>query len=227
MSLNPRETVPLAVLNGDEVGALPGPCFAIVCDPWNGPATSGAPPLFLGSGPGDLDASAGTGGERHALEEGQYQGIVLKPCRGLADLQAADVALGVIEAEAGLEHGTISIIAVLGISPASFLARAWPAGGSARLCALVFDESALVGAIGLPQTSGAHVPAPLATARGQIVLQAADAGVPVFWALPSRETDPQALARMRQVALSDGFTDVSVHGLAQWQALLDGEACHS
>ncbi|CZT35032.1 hypothetical protein [Rhizobium sp. 9140] len=146
-------------------------------------------------------------------------GILLPDCRGRADLQAADIALGVIEAEAGLGAGSLSILAVFGTSPASFLGTERLSGASARLIALVLDEDALADALGLPGKAARSTSPAVIMARGYMILQAVSARVPCFWSLPSGETDGYALERLRDSALDHGFRNVLLRTAAQWVTL--------
>jgi citrate lyase beta subunit len=145
--------------------------------------------------------------------------IVLAGCGGLADLQAADVALGVVEAEAGVPAGQIGIIIVIGADPRGVLGCDTLAGGSRRLAGVVLDEDALASALGLRPDARRVSSAPLMLARGRAVLMAADAGVPSYCFLPAGEVQPAILAHLIRVAADDGFTTVAARGLAQWEAL--------
>ena len=213
MSINANETGPIVQPGLDETP--PETAFAVVVRPED-PAPSRRPQrLLLKIG---LDAL-----ERHdaagVFDAQRPDGILLPDCRGRADLQAADVALGVIEAETGMAAGSLSIIAAIGFSPASFLGTERLLGASARLIAMVLDEDALASAIGLPAESARSASPAITMARGSMILQAASAGVPCFWSLPFGETDGYALTRLRDAALDHGFRNVLVQTAEQWIAL--------
>ncbi|KQS63292.1 hypothetical protein ASG39_15460 [Rhizobium sp. Leaf371] len=217
MSINAHETGPIVFLDATE--AMPGPCFALV-HRWQAEVCAARPQRLLLSL--DLDHLE-TDGCAALFDRVQPSGILLTGCRGRADLQAADVALGVIEAETGRAAGSLSIVAVFGAASASFLGADRLAGGSPRLIAIVLDEDALAAAIGLsPETARSLSPAIL-LARGTMTLQAADVGVPCFWSLPSGETDGYALKRLRDAAVQQGFRDVVVGTPAHWVAFGQAE----
>lgn len=219
MSINAIETGPIVQSGPDETPLETA--FAVVIRPEDPAPRLGPQRLLLKIGLDALerdDAAA-------VFNAHRPNGILLPDCRGRADLQAADVALGVLEAETGMAAGGLSIIAAIGFSPASFLGTERLSGASARLIALVLDEDALATAIGLPPEAARSASSAVVMARGHIILQAASAGVPCFWSLPFGETDGYALARLRDAALDHGFRNVLVQTAEQWMALgQDGRA---
>lgn len=215
MSINASETGPFVRL---APGDTPPPAaFAVVIRPGD-PVPAPRPQRLL------LEISLEMLERDDAVavvEAVRPHGILLQDCQGRADLQAADVALGVIEAEAGLAEGSFAITAAFGVSPVGFLGAERLSGASARLIALVLDEDALAEALELPVEAARSTSPAVILARGTIVLQAADAGVPCFWSLPSRETDEDALKRLHHAARENGFRNVLVQTATQWIALRD------
>ncbi|MCD7110325.1 hypothetical protein LRX75_14890 [Rhizobium sp. DKSPLA3] len=215
MSINASETGPIVRL---APGDTPPPAaFAVVIRPGDPVPTSRPQRLLL-----EISLDALERDDAVAVFEAvRPHGVLLQDCRGRADLQAAAVALGVIEAEGERAEGSFAIIAALGGSPVSFLGGERLSGASERLIALVLDEDALAAALGLPAEAARSISPAIIMARGAIVLQAADAGVPCFWSLPSRETNEDVLKRLRQAARENGFRNVLVQTSAQWIALRD------
>jgi citrate lyase beta subunit len=204
MSLNPDETGPIVFF--DAADLAPERCFAAVLSPEGSFDGVPAGRLLLSVGLEDLQDDACT----KPFARFRPSGVLLSGCRTRADVQAADVALGVIEAETGHTEGDLAIVAVFGADPASFLGAERLAGASRRLIALVLDEDALAAAIGLMSQAARSLSPAIQLARGAMILRAADAGLPCFWSLPSGETDGHALLRLRDAALQSGFRDVVV-----------------
>ncbi|PYE36813.1 hypothetical protein C8J35_10171 [Rhizobium sp. PP-F2F-G38] len=213
MSINASETGPIVRLTPRDTPA--DAAFAVVIGLEDPVPTPRPQRLLLEASLDALERDDATA----IFETHRPDGILLPDCRGRADLQAADVALGVIEAEAGLAAGSLSIVAVFGMSPAGFLGTEHLSGASVRLIALVLDEDTLADALGLPAKAARSTSPAVIMARGYLILQAADAGVPCFWSLPSSETDGYALVRLRDTALDHGFRNVLVRTAAQWMAL--------
>lgn len=131
-------------------------------------------------------------------------GIFLDGAEGGASIQRLAAKLAVFEARAGLADGAITIIAGAGGTPAAIFALETYKGCSPRLAALAWESAALARALALDPWPGV-VPAPLAVARGLLVLGAAAAGVPALDA-PSRR--PNEAAELREeclLARADGF----------------------
>lgn len=209
MSINPEETGPIVAL---APGGMPlGNVFAVVMRPGNAVPVPRPATLLLEVGRDAL----GSDDIAAVIDRLQPDGILLSDCRGRADLQAADVALGVIEAETEQAAGHLSIVAVLGVAPMSFLGGERLAGASERLIALVLDEDAISDALGLPADAARSAIPAFTLASAHMVLQASDAKVPCFRCLPSRETDPSALERLRNAAVAQGFQNIVIRPAAQ------------
>ena len=134
-----------------------------------------------------------------AVMPGAPDAVVLPGAVGGADVQRLAVKLAVREAEAGLPAGSTRIVAVADTARGIFALGTLP-GASARLAALLWDPDALSAEAGAVPARDA---APLAAARGLVVLAAAAAGVPaVDGASPagSPDLDADVLAARR-----DGF----------------------
>jgi citrate lyase subunit beta/citryl-CoA lyase len=131
-------------------------------------------------------------------------GIFLDGAEGGASVQHLAAKLAVFEARAGLADGATTIIAGAARTPAAIFALGSYKDCSRRLVALAWDSEALARALGLDSWPGV-VPAPLAIARGLLVLGAAAAGLPALDA-PSRH--PNEAADLRDeclLARADGF----------------------
>lgn len=144
--------------------------------------------------------------------------ILVSGLEAAADIQRADVALSVIEAESGRAVGSTILIAHCA-RPSLFLDSTRFSALSRRLGGLVYDEPALARALGLPEADGRGAPAVLQAARARSVLLAADARVPAYLALPETLDDPSALARLDAVAKADGFAGLLSAQDAQIAAL--------
>ncbi len=108
-------------------------------------------------------------------------GVLLMSCRGRADLQQVSIRLALVEARAGVEAGSIKIIASVAQTPDAVFGLGGLAGASRRLAGLVFDPGALPRAMGPGfDPSGAAA----GTARGLVVFAAAAAGVPALVVIP-------------------------------------------
>jgi citrate lyase subunit beta / citryl-CoA lyase len=131
-------------------------------------------------------------------------GIFLDGAEGGASVQHLAAKLAVFEARAGLADGAMTIIAGAAGTPATIFALGTYNGCSPRLAALFWESDALTRALALDAWPGV-VPAPLAVARGLLVLAAAAAGLPALDG-PSRR--PNEAADLRDeciLARGDGF----------------------
>jgi citrate lyase subunit beta/citryl-CoA lyase len=140
-----------------------------------------------------------------AVVAGRPAAIMLPKCTGPADLLALDHHLEVLEAAAGLPPRGIGILA-LATETAASLHRLDYRGVTPRLLALCFGAEDLSSELGvLPRdATGAYV-APVAHARGAIVLAAAAAGVPALDTPFPDPRDEAGLERETQAAARDGF----------------------
>jgi citrate lyase subunit beta/citryl-CoA lyase len=131
-------------------------------------------------------------------------GIFLDGAEGGPSVQHLAAKLAVFEARAGLADGAMTIIAGAAGTPAAIFTLHSYKGCSPRLAALSWESDALARALALDGWPGV-VPAPLAVARGSLVLAAAAAGLPALDA-PSRR--PNEAAELREeclLARADGF----------------------
>lgn len=130
---------------------------------------------------------------------------------GAGDLARLANRLAVHEAEAGLPDGATRIVALIG-SAAGVLGAAGLAGASPRLAGLAWDAEALAGDLGIELDLSGAWPAPLAQARGQVVLAARVAGVPAFEMV---RRDSASLAGTAEAARLDGFAGIAVRDPAE------------
>ncbi len=134
-----------------------------------------------------------------AVMPGVPDAVLLPGAAGAADVQRLAAKLAVREAEAGLAAGSTRIVAVADTAR-GVLALGTLRSASARLTALLWDPIALAAEVGAVPARDA---APLAAARGLVVLAAAAAGVPaVDGASPAGSPD---LAADVRAARRDGF----------------------
>ena len=132
--------------------------------------------------------------------------IMLPKCRGSADLIVLDHHLAALEAAAGLTLGGIGVIAIATETAGSVAGLPSYAERAPRLVALCFGAEDLSADLGIaPRSSDGSFTAPVVAARGQILLAAGAAGVPVIdtpWPDPR---DPEGMAREAAAAATDGF----------------------
>ncbi|WP_375465841.1 aldolase/citrate lyase family protein [uncultured Methylobacterium sp.] len=155
-----------------------------------------APALYVRVAPGapDLDAALALAPD----------GIVLPGVEDGADLARLGCRLAVHEAEAGLPDGATRILAGLGTACGLLRIGTLP-GASPRLAALFCEVSDLARDLGLEARDPTEPwPAPIAQARGLVVLAAASAGVPALVAA-SEAAGPDAVLRAAESARRDGF----------------------
>ena len=139
-----------------------------------------------------------------SMLEAPPDGIFLDGAEGGASVQHLSAKLAIFEARAGLADGAMTIIAGAAGTPAAIFTLQSYKGCSPRLAGLFWEGAALARALGLDGWPGV-APAPLAVARGSLVLGAAAAGLPALDA-PSRH--PNEAAEFREeclVARADGF----------------------
>lgn len=139
-----------------------------------------------------------------SMLQGPPDGIFLDGAEGGVSVQRLAAKLAVFEARAGLADGAMTIIAGAAGTPAAIFALDSYKACSPRLAALFWESDALARALALGAWPGV-VPAPLAVARGLLVLAAAAAGLPAL-AAPSRH--PNEGADLRDeclLARADGF----------------------
>jgi citrate lyase subunit beta/citryl-CoA lyase len=86
------------------------------------------------------------------------------------------------------------------------------AGASPRLAGLAWDAEALAADLGIALDRSGAWPAPLAQARGQVVLAARVAGVPAFETV---RRDSASLAGTAEAARLDGFAGIAVRDPAE------------
>lgn len=106
-------------------------------------------------------------------------GVFLCSCESRADIQQLSVRLAVREAEAALAEGAVRIVAWAAQTPAGVLGLGGLATASPRLAALAFDAEALSAALDVPVDSPT-----ILSARAQLVIAAAAAGVPALTLAP-------------------------------------------
>ncbi len=145
--------------------------------------------------------------------------IALSDCRTGADLQRIATLLSVAEAGAGLNEGSIRILAFTdGILPAP-AARESLAGKSARLAGLVWDQRALTATLGAARArtdAGDYIPA-FAAARAATLLTAAAAGVPAYDS--AIDLEEHALVWALKRSRAEGFYGSHVIELMQLEAI--------
>jgi citrate lyase subunit beta/citryl-CoA lyase len=131
-------------------------------------------------------------------------GIFLDGAEGGASIQRLAAKLAVFEARAGLADGAMTIIAGAAGTPAAILALGSYKDCSRRLMALAWESNALARSLGLDARADV-VPAPLAVARGLLVLGAAAAGLPALDGPSPRPSDAAAPRAECLAARADGF----------------------
>jgi citrate lyase subunit beta / citryl-CoA lyase len=132
-------------------------------------------------------------GDLAALACKGVEGVFLEACEGREDAQQISARLAVREAENGLPHGALKIVALAAQTPTSIFGLGGYRDASARLEALAMDEAAPPG--------GAQT---LATARALLVLGATAAGLPALDSSPSLRGGP--LAAACEASLREGFS---------------------
>jgi citrate lyase subunit beta/citryl-CoA lyase len=135
----------------------------------------------------------------HALEtliDAPPDGIFLDGAEGGASVQHLAAKLAVFEARAGLAGGATTIVACAAQTPAAIFALQGYKHCSPRLKALAWESDAMAQELGA---------APLAVARGLLILGAAAAGLP---ALDAPCAHPRDAAKLRAdcfAVRADGF----------------------
>jgi citrate lyase beta subunit len=135
-----------------------------------------------------------------ALARTPPDGVVLTACRGRADIQQMSIRLALCEAQAGLESGSIGVIASVAQTPDAVFGLAGVAGASRRLAGVALDLAFLPRAMG--GGFGADSMA-VATARSLVAFAAAAAGVPAL--VFAGSVPPEALDAFCAQMRSEGF----------------------
>lgn len=134
-------------------------------------------------------------------------GFALRTCAGVADIEALDALLRVVEAQAGRDDRSLRLLVEVGSCPQFFLEAQHLSSLSDRLDGLVFNGSTL--SLTLHGQTESLKGSAHAVARGVTVLAAAAAGIEAYLMLEPGSTDD-----MRQ-ALADGFGGLGVSSPAQ------------
>ncbi|HMN86036.1 MAG TPA: aldolase/citrate lyase family protein [Bauldia sp.] len=127
-----------------------------------------------------VHALAGDGlcdGDLAALTGGRPDGVFLPGATGPADVLRLSAVLAAREALAGLDDGTVGIIAVAADTPDGVLALGGYRDAGRRLAGLAFDGEALAAAMSIDAGAGGAT-GPVATARALLAVAAAAARVP-------------------------------------------------
>ncbi|MDJ0388711.1 CoA ester lyase [Roseomonas sp. E05] len=139
-----------------------------------------------------------------AVVPGRPAAVMLPKCTGIEDLRALDHHLEALETAHGLPLGGIAVLALVTETAASLHRLDYR--GAPRLRALCFGAEDLSSDLGvLPRDAAGIYAAPVAQARGAMLLAAAAAGLP---ALDTPFPDPRdlpGLERETRAAARDGF----------------------
>jgi citrate lyase subunit beta/citryl-CoA lyase len=145
-------------------------------------------------------------GDLAAVVAGRPAAIMLPKCAGPDDLLALDHHLEALEAQAGLQIGSIAVLPIVSETAASVLALPGMAAAVRRVAAFCFGAEDLSADLGIaPRRPDLSYPAPISHARASVLIAAAAAGVPALdtpWPDPR---DPAGLARESAEAAADGF----------------------
>ncbi len=128
--------------------------------------------LFCAVSPVD---SAALDDDLDALGQTPPDGVILSACRGRAEIQQLSIRLALYEARAGMEHGSIAVIASVAQTPDAVFGLAGLVGASRRLVGLALDPASLPRAMGGGFRSDSVA---VATACSLVAFAAAAAGVP-------------------------------------------------
>ncbi len=109
------------------------------------------------------------------LKDAPPDGVFLDRATGRPSVERLGAKLAVFEAEAGLQDGATTIVALAAQSPEAVFALGDYAGCSPRLRALAFDAQSLAESLALDPLS-----APVTTAKSLLILGAAAAGIPAI-----------------------------------------------
>lgn len=138
------------------------------------------------------------------IVRGKPGAVMLPKCSGPGELVALDHHLEALEAASGLARGGIGVLALVTETAASLLRMDYR--GAPRLRALCFGAEDLSADLGVvPRDVSGGYAAPVALARGVVLLGAAAAGVPALdtpWPDPR---DADGLAREAAEAARAGF----------------------
>ncbi|GGA85014.1 CoA ester lyase [Brucella endophytica] len=135
------------------------------------------------------------------------RGVFLPQSNGPADIVRLSARLNVYEAEAGLDEGSMQIIAIAAANAVGALSMDYR-DSTPRLTGLGWDAGSLAGAIG-PRTAqdenGDYIE-PLRLARALTILGAKAAGVMAIDTAYANLNDEAGLGRECAAAARDGFT---------------------
>ncbi|MDX2205871.1 MAG: CoA ester lyase [Hyphomicrobiaceae bacterium] len=136
-------------------------------------------------------------------------GIMLPKPRGGGDVHTLSVALDHAEQGAGLEPGTVKIVAIATETAISFLSMPSYVGASTRLAGLTWgaeDLSAAVGARSNREADGRSWTSPFLLARNLCLMTAVAAAAAPIDTVFVNFRDAEGLRAEAQVAARDGFT---------------------
>ncbi|MGU3539761.1 aldolase/citrate lyase family protein [Methylobacterium sp. A54F] len=213
-------------------GEAPAPLRAVLILAAGGPAEAAradalvAPPGLPGSLPPGPPLYARLAPDLAGLEAALAHGcdgILLGGVEDPRVLARIGARLAVHEAQAGLPDGCLRLLVSVE-TPRGVLALPALAAASPRLAGLGWDAQALAARLGL---AGAEAldgidPAPLAAARGALVLAAAAAGVPALDSALPRDLGDAHLAERVARARRDGFSGVFARDAAGIRAAAAG-----
>ncbi len=145
-------------------------------------------------------------------------GIWLGETVGRAQVEQVASRLAVAEAELGIAHGAMRVVASIE-SAAGVLAVASLAGIGRRLAAIASDLASVAGDIGCEPGHGPGRPEPLRSACGNVVLAAAAARVPAIDCTAAYLPDPDAFAAQATQASRDGYSAVLARDIRQVEVL--------
>ncbi len=132
--------------------------------------------------------------------------VLLPKCTGAEDLRALDHHMEAMEAAAGLQIGSIQVIALVTETAPSLFTLGEYAGVAERLIALGFGAEDISGDLGVPprRADGAY-PAPIVAARAATLAAAAAAGIVAIDTPWPDFRDPAGLRAESENAVADGF----------------------
>jgi citrate lyase subunit beta/citryl-CoA lyase len=176
-------------------------------------------PITEGAGPALLYVDRTV--ELALLPPAPLAGIIIGGCVGAADIQRFGAALAVIEARAGLDDGSLRIVAEIA-SGAGLLAMSSLPGCSQRLDAIGWNGEAFARGVGarFARTADGAWIAPCATARSLTLAAASAAGVAAVDS-PFSGLDAAAFRLEAEEARRDGFTAKFANSAEQARVLKD------
>lgn len=141
------------------------------------------------------------------IAPGKPAALLLPKCAGPEVLLRLDQRLSAIETSVAIPERSIGVLALATETALSVQALSRYAPGLPRLLALGFGAEDLAGDLGIrPRDATGQYVAPIAVARGLLLVAAGAAGVPAIdtpWPDPR---DPEAFAREAEAAARDGFS---------------------